>query len=548
MALVMTAMGAMGTYFVNSIVAVSAQRTSQTAAQVANTAIEQIRGLRGNSLAAGRGKDRVAQQWTAAPAVMQPYLAAMDPAYDGLAAPTAGDDAPVSTVSQAVRSDATNFTRTVYVGECYLYTGLSPEISNNCRPRAKADDLTLSKFVATPRELQFYRAVVLISWAGRTCPGNTCTYIVSTLVSRQAEPTFEIHQPPPVIQTGAVDIYQSVAVNFPIVALYGQLPNTWKTLSGLPAGLSVSTKGVLTGTTGAAPGTYKPSITVTDSLGRTDTETITLNVWPKLTLTGLGDTAVYLGGTVNQTATAQGGVTPGYTFTQSGFPAWLKLAANGTITGTPPAPGAYPVTVTVTDSNKTLDTPASAQITYTYNVYPVVTLAAIADQQVGYGSPISVAASGSGGDGKLTYSASGLPLGVTINSATGVISGTALVPGRYLPLITVADGSGASASVRFALSVKTTTGLLFTSPDPAAPDQNSTVGQNVNLNLDDNSKLLGLSPTLAVTGLPPGLTLNTSSGKINGKPTAAGSYVVTLVNTNLLPPQTSVLTFVWTVS
>jgi hypothetical protein len=129
-----------------------------------------------------------------------------------------------------------------------------------------------------------------------------------------------------------------------------------------------------------------------------------------------------------------------------------------------------------------------------------------------------------------------------------VISGTATVPGRYLPLITVTDGSGGSASVRFVLQADATSGLLFTSPSPSAPDQASTVGNQVNVSLNNNGKALGLSPTLAVTGLPPGLSFNPASGKVNGKPTTAGTYVVSAVATNVLPAQVSVLTFLWTVS
>ena len=73
-------------------------------------------------------------------------------------------------VTPKVTHEGTSFSRTIYVGECYLYTGLPPgtsnsfsnDVSNNCQPRALPGDQLLGKFVATPRELQFYRAVVLL--------------------------------------------------------------------------------------------------------------------------------------------------------------------------------------------------------------------------------------------------------------------------------------------------------------------------------------------------------------------------------------------------
>ncbi len=53
----------------------------------------------------------------------------------------------------------------------------------------------------------------------------------------------------------------------------------------------------------------------------------------------------------------------------------------------------------------------------------------------------------------LTYSASGLPTGVTINATTGAISGTATAGGTYMVTITATDTSNASASGSFNLVV-----------------------------------------------------------------------------------------------
>ncbi|MFG2477621.1 putative Ig domain-containing protein [Streptomyces fagopyri] len=53
----------------------------------------------------------------------------------------------------------------------------------------------------------------------------------------------------------------------------------------------------------------------------------------------------------------------------------------------------------------------------------------------------------------LTYSASGLPTGLSINSSTGLISGTASTAGTYSTTVTATDSTGASGSASFTWTV-----------------------------------------------------------------------------------------------
>ncbi|MER6030425.1 putative Ig domain-containing protein, partial [Streptomyces sp. NPDC001851] len=53
----------------------------------------------------------------------------------------------------------------------------------------------------------------------------------------------------------------------------------------------------------------------------------------------------------------------------------------------------------------------------------------------------------------LTYSASGLPTGLSINSSTGLISGTASTAGTYQVTVTAKDSTGASGSTSFTWTV-----------------------------------------------------------------------------------------------
>src|SRR5450631_1520029 len=67
------------------------------------------------------------------------------------------------------------------------------------------------------------------------------------------------------------------------------------------------------------------------------------------------------------------------------------------------------------------------------------------------GSPLSlqIQASDSGTNATLSYSATGLPPGLVINSGTGLISGTPSAAGSYTVIATAADGTSASGSTTF---------------------------------------------------------------------------------------------------
>ncbi|MFI7403138.1 putative Ig domain-containing protein [Streptomyces sp. NPDC049541] len=83
-----------------------------------------------------------------------------------------------------------------------------------------------------------------------------------------------------------------------------------------------------------------------------------------------------------------------------------------------------------------------------------VTVTNPGSQSTTTGSSVSLQISASDSAGAtLTYSASGLPTGLSINSSNGLISGTASTAGTYQVTVTAKDSTGASGSTSFSWTV-----------------------------------------------------------------------------------------------
>jgi hypothetical protein len=217
-----------------------------------------------------------------------------------------------------------------------------------------------------------------------------------------------------------------------LTATGGKKPYTW-TATGLPAGLVLSAAGVLSGRPTTA-GAYTPAFTATDSSTPgvpSAPATIPLNVL----LSGATITTQSLpNGVVNvpyvsTTLQQQGGTAP-ITWSSAGLPTGLSMTTGGVLSGTPTAAGPVNVTITATDSSAA---PQIATFTYLVNIAAPVSISTAAlptgSQSVTYPA---LAMQAAGGTPPYTWTASGLPLGVTM-TLSGVLSGVPTVP-FYLPL------------------------------------------------------------------------------------------------------------------
>ena len=87
-----------------------------------------------------------------------------------------------------------------------------------------------------------------------------------------------------------------------------------------------------------------------------------------------------------------------------------------------------------------------------------VTVSSPGNQSTATGTAVSLPLSASGGTAPYSWTATGLPAGLSINASTGVISGTATTAGTSSVTVTATDSASHSGSASFSWTVGTTSG------------------------------------------------------------------------------------------
>jgi len=229
---------------------------------------------------------------------------------------------------------------------------------------------------------------------------------------------------------------------------------TWSILSGaLPAGLTLnSSTGAITGTP-TATGDFTFKVQVKDTGTRSDSQTYSLSVVPKLQLVvpkNVGE----VGLPFQLTPQATGGK-PGYSWSLQGtLPPGLTMdPATGAISGNPAAAGKSTVKLTVTDAlglKSTVDVPLTiaGRLLVTKNALPAA--------KVGKAFDAFIKATGGVVPRKWTILGGRpglLPKGLKLNAKTGELSGTPKQAGTFRLRVQVADKLGGHSALGFILKV-----------------------------------------------------------------------------------------------
>jgi alpha-tubulin suppressor-like RCC1 family protein/predicted hotdog family 3-hydroxylacyl-ACP dehydratase len=313
---------------------------------------------------------------------------------------------------------------------------------------------------------------------------------------------------------------QSVAYSFTLLASNASATGFSVTTGTLPAGLSLSTAGVLSGTPSAAA-TYNftvRALSTTSSVVFADRAftltTVPLPVWTTTTLTDVASGSVY---SVQLAATNA----VSFALKTGTLPTGLSLSAGGLLSGTPSAAGSFSFTITATGAavNAATDQ-ALTQIVATTPTWTTSASLSNTAQDVAYS--FALVATNALATGYSLLSGA-LPAGVTLG-ADGTLSGTPTASTTYNFTVRVRSVLSAIVFADRSFSLTTVPLPVWSSPAAGALADLPTGSAITTINFVATN---GVTYAVQTGALPTGLALSTN-GQLTGTPTAAGSFSFTV--------------------
>lgn len=321
------------------------------------------------------------------------------------------------------------------------------------------------------------------------------------------------------------DGYVGVPYSGSLHAAGGETPYTWYLLDEgrLPAGLTFQSDGTLSGTP-LNTGKFDMVAKVADGSTQFFDLPISVGVYdlPKIATASMPD--IYVGEPLQFALEGNGGRAP-LTWSGTNLPSGLSInPSTGNVAGVANSKETVLTTFQLSDFNGRTDSKS-----FNVSTYDQLALSAktFSDAYVGApydGQPPVL----SGGKPSISWTAAGLPDGLTMNAATGEISGVPTTIADKTVAISATDANSKTVSRNYGLSTRGAlslqakvytdpyVGIAYTASEGAAPVLSG-----------------GKAPYVwSASNLPQGLNINSGTGDISGVPTSQTSITSSITVTD----------------
>jgi hypothetical protein len=303
----------------------------------------------------------------------------------------------------------------------------------------------------------------------------------SSSQSATASYTINIYNPLSITTASLSAGVSGIAYSQSVAASGGASPLSFAVHAGsLPPNVNIDpNSGNITGTP-TATGTFTPTIRVTDNVGEYYDKQFSITIYGVLTFTTTALASGRRTFAYNQPINISGGApTVALSLSSGPLPTGIMISGNA-LTGTPTQAGTFPITLKMTDALGN-----TATQNYSLVIADILTITSTTLPGGVFGVNYSQAVPTANGVGQVTFAitSGALPTSLTLNPATGLISGAPSATGPFTFTVQATDTLPITVSQQFTITIAPPPLITNISPSQLSVGQTQTVtltGQNTN--------------------------------------------------------------------